>query len=36
MGGDLLDAVSNGESIACYIADVAGHGIAADPAIFWR
>jgi Stage II sporulation protein E (SpoIIE) len=29
MGGDLLDAVSDGGSIACYIADVAGHGIAA-------
>jgi hypothetical protein len=29
MGGDLLDAVSDGESTACYIADVAGHGIEA-------
>ncbi|HEY6346165.1 MAG TPA: PP2C family protein-serine/threonine phosphatase [Bryobacteraceae bacterium] len=29
MGGDLLDAISDGEAIACYIADVAGHGIAA-------
>ncbi|HEX5227029.1 MAG TPA: PP2C family protein-serine/threonine phosphatase [Bryobacteraceae bacterium] len=29
MGGDLLDAVSDGESAMCYIADVAGHGIAA-------
>jgi hypothetical protein len=29
MGGDLLDAISDSESISCYIADVAGHGIAA-------
>lgn len=29
MGGDLLDAVSDGEAAVCYIADVAGHGIAA-------
>jgi hypothetical protein len=29
MGGDLLDAVDNGGAMACYIADVAGHGIQA-------
>jgi len=29
MGGDLLDAVDDGEAIACYVADVAGHGIQA-------
>jgi Stage II sporulation protein E (SpoIIE) len=29
MGGDLLDVASDGESNVCYIADVAGHGIAA-------
>jgi hypothetical protein len=27
MGGDLLDCVEDTESVACYIADVAGHGI---------
>ena len=29
MGGDLLDAVEGDGNIACYIADVAGHGIQA-------
>jgi len=29
MGGDLLDAVDEGESIACFVSDVAGHGIQA-------
>ena len=29
MGGDLLDAVEDGEGMACYIGDVAGHGIQA-------
>jgi sigma-B regulation protein RsbU (phosphoserine phosphatase) len=29
MGGDLLDAVDDGEGMACYIGDVAGHGIQA-------
>jgi Stage II sporulation protein E (SpoIIE) len=29
MGGDLLDVASDGESTVCYVADVAGHGIAA-------
>jgi hypothetical protein len=29
MGGDLLDAVYDGEAIACYVGDVAGHGIQA-------
>jgi serine phosphatase RsbU (regulator of sigma subunit) len=29
MGGDLLDAVYDGESMACYVSDVAGHGIQA-------
>jgi serine phosphatase RsbU (regulator of sigma subunit) len=29
MGGDLLDAVYDGEAIACYVSDVAGHGIQA-------
>ncbi len=29
MGGDLLDAVDDGEAMACYVADVAGHGIQA-------
>lgn len=29
MGGDLLDAVEDGEEMACYIGDVAGHGIQA-------
>lgn len=29
MGGDLLDAVDDHGAIACYIADVAGHGIQA-------
>jgi serine phosphatase RsbU (regulator of sigma subunit) len=29
MGGDLLDAVDDSQAIACYVADVAGHGIQA-------
>ena len=29
MGGDLLDAVYDGEGMACYVSDVAGHGIQA-------
>jgi len=29
MGGDLLDAVYDGEAMACYVSDVAGHGIQA-------
>jgi hypothetical protein len=29
MGGDLLDAVDGGNAMACYVADVAGHGIQA-------
>jgi serine phosphatase RsbU (regulator of sigma subunit) len=29
MGGDLLDAVDEGGAIACYVGDVAGHGIQA-------
>jgi serine phosphatase RsbU (regulator of sigma subunit) len=29
MGGDLLDAVYDAESMACYVSDVAGHGIQA-------
>jgi hypothetical protein len=29
MGGDLLDAVYDGEAMACYVGDVAGHGIQA-------
>jgi hypothetical protein len=29
MGGDLLDAVEDGGAMACYVADVAGHGIQA-------
>ena len=29
MGGDLLDAVHDGEAMACYVGDVAGHGIQA-------
>jgi hypothetical protein len=29
MGGDLLDAVDDGGGMACYIGDVAGHGIQA-------
>jgi serine phosphatase RsbU (regulator of sigma subunit) len=29
MGGDLLDALDDGEALACYVADVAGHGIQA-------
>ena len=29
MGGDLLDAVHDGEATACYLGDVAGHGIQA-------
>jgi serine phosphatase RsbU (regulator of sigma subunit) len=29
MGGDLLDAVYDGEATACYVSDVAGHGIQA-------
>jgi hypothetical protein len=29
MGGDLLDAVDDGKGMACYVADVAGHGIQA-------
>lgn len=29
MGGDLLDAVYDGEGLACYVSDVAGHGIQA-------
>jgi len=29
MGGDLLDAVHDGDSMACYVSDVAGHGIQA-------
>ncbi len=29
MGGDLLDAVDDGGTMTCYIADVAGHGIQA-------
>jgi len=29
MGGDLLDAVDDGEAMACYVGDVAGHGIQA-------
>jgi hypothetical protein len=29
MGGDLLDAVNDGDAMACYVADVAGHGIQA-------
>jgi len=27
MGGDLLDCLEDGESMACYLADVSGHGI---------
>jgi serine phosphatase RsbU (regulator of sigma subunit) len=29
MGGDLLDAVDDGLAMACYVADVAGHGLPA-------
>ena len=29
MGGDLLDAVYDGEAMTCYVGDVAGHGIQA-------
>jgi serine phosphatase RsbU (regulator of sigma subunit) len=29
MGGDLLDAVYDGEAMVCYVSDVAGHGIQA-------
>jgi len=29
MGGDLLDAVNDGDALTCYVADVAGHGIQA-------
>jgi len=29
MGGDLLDAVDDCGAMACYVADVAGHGIQA-------
>jgi hypothetical protein len=29
MGGDLLDATVHGEALACYVGDVAGHGIQA-------
>jgi hypothetical protein len=29
MGGDLLDAVEDGGELACYVGDVAGHGIQA-------
>jgi len=29
MGGDLLDTVDDGEGMACYVGDVAGHGIQA-------
>jgi hypothetical protein len=30
MGGDLADAVVYGDLLTCYVADVSGHGVAAD------